>query len=190
MKKKLFSVSFLALAVALALSPAVAHADQFLLNTTGTATSNDPSFASSILIDATPLGGNLYTVTGASGTVMNPFDNHVYNITGVLNNPNGPLGTYNNGQFIYDNLLSTAAPPFNNNGAVFTTSLSGYDVNFYSIGNQLEFADSNWATNGNKVTDLNYTMTPVPEPSALMLFGTGLFGIVGLAKRKFASAMA
>lgn len=43
------------------------------------------------------------------------------------------------------------------------------------------YADSSWASRG---TDFDFQLTGVPVPAAVWLFGSGLLGLVGMARRK------
>jgi|ERR1700733_4478370 PEP-CTERM motif len=65
---------------------------------------------------------------------------------------------------------------------VFTTNVAGFDP---TAGDLL------FSTQGNGTTTFSATATtgtssdsPVPEPSTLALFGTGIFGVAGLLKRR------
>jgi hypothetical protein len=84
--------------------------------------------------------------------------------------------------FTIDSITEVSSGVFGNftGAGVFTTNVAGFDPTA---------GDLFFTTQGNGTTTFSATAdipsnSPVPEPSTLALFGTGVFGLAGLLKRR------
>ena len=178
----------------------------FALATTGLAMADAFTFSFNangqtghgLLLDANE-GGGQWSITGASGTIDG------FAVTGVAPcaypGPCGPIGTTT-----WDNILYyPAAITFPNTGAanvdwqglMFTLANGDY-LNLYYYDNQSQGADicgglgycaSLLDANGNPISSgvvSNATFAPAttPEPSSLVLFGSGILGLAGILRKK------
>lgn len=158
-------LSSLALLGALAI-PAAAHADTFNFSAMG---SSGP-FSGSGTLTASSQGGGAYLISAITGT----------GVTGLIS----PDGFHGN-----DNLLFPAATPTLDSHGFSFTAVDGpdhYKVNIFSD-DPAYFAyleDEDHFTQTVPV-DFSLAATGVPEPSTLILLGTGALGLAGLTRRKF-----
>jgi hypothetical protein len=159
MKKVIILLSVL-LAVAIG-----ASADQFNFAYSGI------GVAAGGVITAAPQGGGEFLVTDITG---------FYNgdaIAGIV--PCGPAGSIcNNYGYLWDNLLFASEPHFDYYGLLFSTA-GGDIVNVYVDGAQY----INWDQSGGTRITSGY-VGDTPEPSTLLMLGTGMIGLAGVIRRK------
>jgi hypothetical protein len=156
-----------AIAVALAASSLVAHADTFNFAVGGTA---EGFSGSGVLTTSTNSSGD-FLITGITGT----------DVTSLI----APGGFNGN-----DNLLFPSSQPTLDSHGFSFTAVNGpdqFDVNVFNNGSGYFafFRDEDAFTATIPISfEVGNTVSAVPEPSTLFLLGTGLLGVAGVVRKK------
>jgi len=180
---------------------AALKANSFTWTDTGT------GFFASGTLNATNIGGGVYVANSGTGTATGSIFNGD-SLTLWAGANNGSTQYSPSGLFYFDNLLfPNSYPVLDSGGLLFIGTTSGGDLNIW--GNGPDSPYSTWTEVGGSyiLTDNNstFTLAPVletgsfgtgsgpgsaaqaPEPSALVLLGSGLIALARKMKRKIAS---
>jgi hypothetical protein len=184
MKKAAFAIFALALVVAT--SPA-ARADSFNF------TFSDGGVSGSGVLTGVSEAPGVWLLTGGSGSFNDGVSSGVITLQPNPNYPSSSLDTYN--AFGYDNQLMLWNGPnqyLDANGLFFT--FGALDLNIYQSGggpgnDGWYTSDSDFNTNGDQngsfaITSYSIDSGATPEPGSILLLGTGIFALAGLALRR------
>ena len=183
--RKLLSASLLAFGLAVA--PVAAHADSVTYNLILTPTnpaSNVGSGTGSLTVNTAPsASGNsdFSTINGGLTALSFSIGGDTFDLTNAV-------GNYGDAFFQNGNLISVVYNGGTDNKSVDFSLLAGAltytfaDFDNFGTNGQLEFSQG----------IISATIDPpgapaVPEPSALLLFGTGALGLAGIVSRKLSA---
>jgi hypothetical protein len=177
-----------ALALALVCSQQ-SKADTFNFSFTGSQFDGSGSFV------ATSLGSNQYKITSATGTIdgssisllgVNAFQSN----DNLLFDPG--FTQLGQGPFNFDNQGASFRLTDTHGNTVGNVNLSQANFLFFLYDSAYLDPSGNRLPNVSEGIDLTVTNTttsasPVPEPNTLALLGTGVLGLAGVVRRKFAA---
>ncbi|HEV2710194.1 MAG TPA: PEP-CTERM sorting domain-containing protein [Edaphobacter sp.] len=178
--KRLSLVLCIFVLTAFASTSALADTFNFSFGNTG------DNFYGSGVLTGTSNGNGIFTIDSVTGTT----DGH--SISGILAPGTFPVGflqTPNDNLLYYPASYGFTNTYFDLSGLSYQLS-NGTDVNlFFSNGEfigKTYFGQSIGTLTGERIT-IDAATSPVPEPNTLMLLGTGILGLAGVVRRKFAA---